>query len=75
MPLSKFVYLELSFEYFVSILRFCCRSPDCISSVESQKDVIAAQRCSVENLKGTIAIDFVQQYRPSGSQRNIFELQ
>ena len=32
-----------------------------ISSVESQKDVIAVQRCSVENQKGAIAIDFVQQ--------------
>ena len=40
-----------------------------ISSVESQKGVIAHQRCSVENRKGAIAIDFVQQYRPSGSQR------
>ena len=31
-----------------------------ISSVESQKGVIADQRCSVENQKGAIAIDFVQ---------------
>ena len=31
-----------------------------ISSVESQKGVIAVQRCSVENQKGTIAIDFVK---------------
>ena len=30
-------------------------------SVESQKGVIADQRCSIENQKGTIAIDFVQQ--------------
>ena len=29
-----------------------------ISSVESQKGVIADQRCSVENQKGAIAIDF-----------------
>ena len=29
-----------------------------ISSVESQKGVIAVQRCSVENQKGAIAIDF-----------------
>ena len=27
-----------------------------ISSVESQKGVIAAQRCSVENQKGAIAV-------------------
>ena len=32
-----------------------------ISSVESQKGVIAVQRCFVENQKGAIAIDFVQQ--------------
>ena len=31
-----------------------------ISSVESQKGVIADQRCSVENKKGAIAINFVQ---------------
>ena len=31
-----------------------------ISSVESQKGVIADQRCSVENQKGGVAIDFVQ---------------
>ena len=33
-----------------------------ISSVESHKGVIADQRCSVENQKVAIAIDFVQQY-------------
>ena len=32
-----------------------------ILSVESQKGVIADQRCSVENQKGAIAIDVVQQ--------------
>ena len=32
----------------------------CISSVESQKGIIADQRCSVENQKGAIDIDFVQ---------------
>ena len=32
-----------------------------ISSAESQKGAIADQRCSVENQKGAIAIDFVQQ--------------
>ena len=32
-----------------------------ISSAESQKGVIADQRCSIENQKGAIAIDFVQQ--------------
>ena len=31
-----------------------------MSSVESQKGAIADQRCSIENQKGTIAIDFVQ---------------
>ena len=31
-----------------------------MSSVESQKGVIADQQCSVENQKGAIAIDFVQ---------------
>ena len=30
------------------------------SSAESQKGAIADQRCSVENKKGAIAIDFVQ---------------
>ena len=35
--------------------------PIYISSVESQKGVIADQRCSVENQKGAIAINFVQQ--------------
>ena len=30
-------------------------------SVESQKGAITIQRCSVQNQKGTIAIDFVQQ--------------
>ena len=32
-----------------------------ISSAESQKGAIADQRCSIENQKGAIAIDFVQQ--------------
>ena len=32
----------------------------CISA-ESQKGTIADQRCSIENQKGTNAIDFVQQ--------------
>ena len=31
-----------------------------MSSAESQKGAIADQRCSVENQKGAIAIDFVQ---------------
>ena len=43
------------------------------SSAESQKGITAVQWCSFENQKGIIAIDFVQQLRPSGSQRNIFE--
>ena len=33
---------------------------DLILSVESQKGAITIQRCSVENQKGDIAIDFVQ---------------
>ena len=45
------------------------------TSVESQKGVIAAQRCSVENQKGAIALQSQWQERPSGSQRNIFHLQ
>ena len=32
-----------------------------ISSAKNQKAAIADQRCCVENQKGTIAIDFVQQ--------------
>ena len=32
-----------------------------LSSAESQKGAIANQRCSVQNQKGAIAIDFVQQ--------------
>ena len=31
------------------------------------------QRCYIENQKGAITIDIVQQQRPSGSQQNIFE--
>ena len=31
-----------------------------ISAVESQKGAITIQRCSIENQKGTIVIDFVQ---------------
>ena len=46
-----------------------------VTLVESQKGVIAAQRCSVENQKGAIAVQSQWQYRPSGSQRNIFNLQ
>ena len=49
--------------------------PENSSPVESQKDVIAVQSGSVENQKGAIAIDFVQQKHPSGSQLEIFELQ
>ena len=47
-----------------------------MSSVESQKGVIAVQRCSAENQKGryrrTKSMTIVA---VSGSQRNIFELQ
>ena len=44
-----------------------------VSSGENQKGVNAVQRCSIESQKGAIAIDFVQQQHPSGSQRNIIE--
>ena len=36
-------------------------------SAEKQKAVNAIQRCSIENQKGTIAIDFLQWKRHSGS--------
>ena len=42
-----------------------------ISSVESQRGVIAAQRCSIENQKGAIAVQSQWQRRPSGSQPTI----
>ena len=32
-----------------------------LSSVESQKGINAVQQCSVENQKGAMIIDFVQQ--------------
>ena len=38
-------------------LKYCS---EFISSVESQKGVIAVQSCSIENEKGTITIDFVK---------------
>ena len=41
------------------------------SSAENQKGINAAQQCSIENQKGTIATDFVQWEHPSGSQWNI----
>ena len=34
--------------------------PETVLSIESQKGVIAFQRCSVENQKGAFPIDFVQ---------------
>ena len=43
------------------------------SSVENQKGVNAVEGCSVDKQKGAIAIDFVKQERPSGSQMNIHE--
>ena len=52
------------YEMIVPWLCSFAEQADCIidiSSVESQKGVIAVQRCSVENQKGAIAIDFVQQ--------------
>ena len=44
-----------------------------ITSVASQKGAIYIQRCSIENQKGAIAVLRIWRYRPSGSQRNIFE--
>ena len=44
-------------------------------SVESQKGVIAVQRCSIENQKGAIAVQSLWRYRPPGSQQNIFDMQ
>ena len=49
-----------------SILRGCSEFEVCfhetdISSVESQKDVIADQRCSIENQKGVIAVQSLWQ--------------
>ena len=46
-----------------------------ILSVESQKGVIADQRCSVENQKGTIAIDLYSDGTLLVLNGNIFELQ
>ena len=40
---------------YESIIMYVCALM-VISSVESQKDVIATQRCSVENQKGAIAV-------------------
>ena len=42
-------------------------------SVESQKGIINIQRCYIENQKGAMAVKCLWQYRPSGSQQNIFE--
>ena len=42
-----------------------------VSSAEKQKGINTIQQYSIENQKGIIAIDFVQQYHPSSSQRNI----
>ena len=39
----------------------CMQAGFQVSSAESQKGVIVDQRCSIENQKGAIAIDFVQQ--------------
>ena len=46
-----------------------------MSSAESQKGTNTVQRCSIENQKGAIAMDFVQRYSAllQGSQWNIFE--
>ena len=32
----------------------------CISSAENQKGIITIQRCSIENQKGAVAIEFAQ---------------
>ena len=44
-----------------------------VSLAESEKGVNAVQRCSIENQKGAIAVDFGQRYHPSASQQDIFE--
>ena len=53
--LLKFYYIYSCLVHYSKFI-FCY----IISSVESQKGVIADQRCSVENQKGAIATDFVQ---------------
>ena len=44
---------------FQVLLYFCENLISNVLSAESQKGVIAVQRCSVENMKCAIAIDFV----------------
>ena len=44
-----------------------------MSSVESQNGVNAVKRCSLQNQKGTIAVQSLWQQHPSGSQGNILE--
>ena len=44
-----------------------------ISSVKIQNGAVSVQRCSVENQKGTIAVQSQWWYHPSGSQQNISE--
>ena len=47
--------------YGLKLIIICVHNDTLITSAESQKGDIADQRCSVENQKGAIAIDFVQQ--------------
>ena len=51
----------LIFEYRELIISFCQVVDNAmyISSVESQKGIIAVQRCFVENQKGTIAVQSI----------------
>ena len=51
---------QLSNANMIFLHFFHIMSSMAISSVESKKGIIADQRCSVENQKGAIAIDFVQ---------------
>ena len=47
----------------------------CISSVESQKGIIAVQRCCVDNQKGAIAVHTTSVAIAPYLHRKIFELQ
>ena len=62
------VYREYQHKIFRNIHALKLSLP--ISLVESQKGIITI-RCSTEKQKGTITVDFLQQYRLSGSQRSI----
>ena len=68
----------LSFNFFYITVDLNCQ-PCFISlyehivSWETEKVVSAVQWCSVENQKGTIAVQILWQQCPSGSKRKIIE--